>query len=179
MKGHRSQPSHFRFVSKTTESRDTNTNTNTGYLLTRICSSTIHNGPKVEATRVSTDGPVNAQNEFYTHNGGVFGLKKEGDGVGNGNPLQYSCLEIPMDRGTWWAAVPGVSKSWTQLSINIQNRLTDTENRLGIAKEKRERGGMDWEFGVSRCKLLYLACLNKVQLYSTGNYIHYPVINHD
>lgn len=77
MKGHRSQSSHFGFVSKTTESRDTNTNT--GYLLTRIRSSTIHNGPKVEATRVSTDGQVNAQNEFYTHNGGVFGLKKEGD----------------------------------------------------------------------------------------------------
>ena len=84
-----------------------------------------------------------------------------------------------MDRGTWWAAVPGVAKSWTQLSINIQNRLTDIENRLGIAKEKRERGGMDWEFGVTRCKLLHLARINKIQLYSTGNYIHYPVINHD
>ena len=62
-------------------------------------------------------------------------------GVGSGNPLQYSCLENPMDRGTWWAAVPGVSKSWTQLSMHIQNRLTDTENRLGVAKEKR--GGRD------------------------------------
>ena len=37
-------------------------------------------------------------------------------GEGNGNPLQYSCLENPMDRGTWWAAVPGVTKSWTWLS---------------------------------------------------------------
>ena len=35
---------------------------------------------------------------------------------GNGNPLQYSCLENPMDRGTWLAAVHGVTKSWTQLS---------------------------------------------------------------
>ena len=35
---------------------------------------------------------------------------------GNGNPLQYSCLEIPMDRGAWWAAVHGVTKSRTQLS---------------------------------------------------------------
>ena len=43
-----------------------------------------------------------------------------------------------MDRGTWWAAVPGVAKSWTQLSTHIQNRLTDTENRLGVAREKRE-----------------------------------------
>ena len=35
---------------------------------------------------------------------------------GNGTPLQYSCLENPMDRGAWWAAVHGVAKSGTQLS---------------------------------------------------------------
>ena len=34
----------------------------------------------------------------------------------NGNPLQYSCLENPMDRGVWQATVHGVAKSWTQLS---------------------------------------------------------------
>ena len=37
-------------------------------------------------------------------------------GEGNGNPLQYSCLENPMDRGSWWAAVHGVTRSWTRLS---------------------------------------------------------------
>ena len=37
-------------------------------------------------------------------------------GEGNGTPLQYSCLENPMDVGAWWAAVHGVAKSWTQLS---------------------------------------------------------------
>ena len=37
-------------------------------------------------------------------------------GEGNGTPLQYSCLENPMDRGAWWAAVHGVTKSWTRLS---------------------------------------------------------------
>jgi len=31
-------------------------------------------------------------------------------GVGNGNPLQYSCLGNPMDRGDWWATVHGVAK---------------------------------------------------------------------
>ena len=35
---------------------------------------------------------------------------------GNGTPLQYSCLENPMDGGAWWAAVHGVAKSLTQLS---------------------------------------------------------------
>ena len=34
---------------------------------------------------------------------------------GNGNPLHYSCLENPMDRGAWWATVHGVAQSWTQL----------------------------------------------------------------
>ena len=37
-------------------------------------------------------------------------------GEGNGNPLQYPCLENLMDRGAWWAAVHGVSKSRTRLS---------------------------------------------------------------
>ena len=36
-------------------------------------------------------------------------------GGGNGNPLRDSCLENPMDRGTWWATVRGVAKSWTRL----------------------------------------------------------------
>ena len=35
---------------------------------------------------------------------------------GNGTPLQYSCLENPMDGGVWWAAVHGVAESWTRLS---------------------------------------------------------------
>ena len=34
----------------------------------------------------------------------------------NGTPLQYSCLENPMDGRAWWAAVHGVTKSWTRLS---------------------------------------------------------------
>ena len=36
-------------------------------------------------------------------------------GEGNGTPLQYSCLEDPMDGGAWWAAVHGVAKSRTRL----------------------------------------------------------------
>ena len=35
-------------------------------------------------------------------------------GGGNGNPLQYSCLENPVDRGAWRATVHGVTKSWTR-----------------------------------------------------------------
>ena len=37
-------------------------------------------------------------------------------GEGNGTPLQYSCLEKPMDGGAWWVAVHGVAECWTRLS---------------------------------------------------------------
>ena len=37
-------------------------------------------------------------------------------GEGNGTPLQYSCLENPMDGGAWWAEDHGVAQSWTRLS---------------------------------------------------------------
>ena len=48
-----------------------------------------------------------------------------------------------------------------------------------VAKGEGGGGGMDWEFGISRCKLLYLGWINKkALLYSTGNY-QYPVINHN
>ena len=40
-------------------------------------------------------------------------------GVGNGNPFQYTCLENSFDRRAWWAAVHGVAKCWTQLSISV------------------------------------------------------------
>ena len=43
-------------------------------------------------------------------------------GVGNGNPLQYSCLENLMDRGAWQAIVRGVTKSWIQLSEHTYAR---------------------------------------------------------
>ena len=48
----------------------------------------------------------------------VFNSKRleTASGEGNDTPLQYSCLENPMDEGAWWAAVHGVAKSRTRLS---------------------------------------------------------------
>ena len=43
-------------------------------------------------------------------------------GVGNGNPLQYSCLEKPKDRGAWQATVHGVTKSQMQLSTHVHTK---------------------------------------------------------
>ena len=47
--------------------------------------------------------------------GSIPGLRRS-PGEGNGNPLQYSCLESSMHGGTWWTTVHGVAKSWTLLS---------------------------------------------------------------
>ena len=47
--------------------------------------------------------------------GSIPGLGRS-PGEGDGNPLQYYCLENPMDRGAWQATVHGVTKSWTRLS---------------------------------------------------------------
>ena len=46
-------------------------------------------------------------------------------GEGNGNPLQYSCLENPRDGGAWWAAIYGVAQSWTWLK-----RLSSSSSKV-------------------------------------------------
>ena len=47
----------------------------------------------------------------------IPGLERS-PGVGNGNPLQYFCLENPMEREAWWATVYGITKSQTGLSMH-------------------------------------------------------------
>ena len=69
-------------------------------------------------------------------NAGDLGLiprSGRSSGQGNGNPLQYSCLENPMDGGAWWAIVHGVAKSRTRLSgftslytLNFYNKTFQT-----------------------------------------------------
>ena len=49
-----------------------------------------------------------------------------------------------------------------------------------VAKWERYPGGVDWEYEINRCKLLYREWINnRVLLYSTGNNIQYPVVNHN
>ena len=67
-------------------------------LMTIPVAQMVKNLPAMQETRVQSLG------------------RKRSSGEGNGNPLQYSCLENPMDRGAWWATVHGVAKSRTQLS---------------------------------------------------------------
>ena len=61
----------------------------------------------------SSDGKASAYNAGDL--GSIPGSGRS-PGEGNGNPLQYSCLENSMDQGAWWATVNGVAKSWIRLS---------------------------------------------------------------
>ena len=61
----------------------------------------------------SSDGKASGYN--VGHSGSIPGSGRS-PGEGNGNPLQYSCLENPMDRGAWWTTIHGVAKSQTRLT---------------------------------------------------------------
>ena len=56
-------------------------------------------------------------------------------GEGNGNPLQCSCLENPRDRGAWWAAIYGVTQSWTRLKrLSSSSNIFSREKLWGNGK---------------------------------------------
>ena len=62
--------------------------------------------------------PGSSDGKVSTYSAGDPGLIPESGkspGEGNGKPIQCSCLENPMDRGAWWAAVHGILKSQAQL----------------------------------------------------------------
>ena len=55
-------------------------------------------------------------------------------GGGNGNPLQYYCLENPMDRKAWWATAHRVTESWTRLN---QLSMQEWEGKAGKGKARQ------------------------------------------
>ena len=59
-------------------------------------------------------------------------------GEGNGNPLQYSCLENPMDGGAWWATAHGVAKSRTRLSDFTHSRYGETLTRFSAVERNSD-----------------------------------------
>ena len=68
----------------------------------------------------------------------------------------------------------------TQMNLSTKQKQTPIHREQTCGCQGKWGGGMDWEYGISRCKLLYIKWINnRVLLYSTGNYIQYPVINHN
>ena len=55
-------------------------------------------------------------------------------GEGNGNRLQYSCLENPVDRGAWWATVRGVTETQTQLSMHVCMREAKKKKSTSVIR---------------------------------------------
>ena len=72
--------------------------------------------------------PCGSHGKEYAHNSGDLGsvpVSGRSPGEGNGNPLQYSCLETSMDRGAWWATIHRVTKSWTGVILTQSCDLRD------------------------------------------------------
>ena len=107
-------------------------------------------------------------------------------GGGNGTPLQYSCLENPMDRGAWWAVVHGVAKSWTQLSdFTLTFHLPALEKEMapqssvlpwripgmgepgGLLSMGSHRVGHDWSDLAVAVAVLVVQLLSHVRLFAT------------
>ena len=65
------------------------------------------------------------------------------------------------------------------LSMKQKYTHSHTEQSCGCQGGSGVGTGMDWKVGVSRCKLLHIEWINKVLPYITGNYIQYPMINHN
>ena len=87
--------------------------------------------------------------------GSILGLGRS-PGEGNGNPLQYSCLENPMDGGTWWATIHGVAKIDTTerhlLYFTLLTHIYFTVEKSGAQKELGLKSGdlKVWFFQWSR-----------------------------
>ena len=113
-------------------------------------------------------------------------------GEGNGTPLQSSCLENPMDGGTWWAAVHGVAKSRTRLSdftftfhfhalekevathsSVLAWRISGTGEPGGLPSMGSHRVGHDWsDLAAAALSILHTVCcalsLSRVHLFATS-----------
>ena len=84
----------------------------------QLIANTIFNASLLE-TSIVRDYPSGSDSEASAYNADDLGSipgSGRSPGEGNGDPLQYSCLENPVDGGAWWATVHGVAKSQRQQS---------------------------------------------------------------
>ena len=93
-------------------------------------------------------------------------------GEGNGNPLQYSCLENLMDGGAWWATVHGVANSWTLLSDFTSLHFMWRSRFLGIFFS-----GGDLEFMVTSARDLHRDKGGRMKTQRTRNLVTWDFLN--
>ena len=107
-------------------------------------------------SRLPRGFPGGAVVKESTSQAGDVGLIPEwgrSPGEGNGNPLQYSCLENAMDRGAWWAVVHGVTKSRTWLSVRAHThpaRSQDLDHGRSPEFKSESKG-----LGESKCVTMF------------------------
>ena len=78
----------------------------------------------------SPGGSDGKKSAYSVGDQGSIPWSERSPGEGNGYPLQYSCLENPMDREAWWVTVHGVAKSLTGLSFHFQVSTNFTGKNL-------------------------------------------------
>ena len=93
-------------------------------------------------------------------------------------PIGHPAWELPCAGGA--ALKKYIYIYMIQMNLFMKQKQSDIENRLVVAKREGSVGGKEWEFGISRCKVLHTDWIsNKVLLRSTENYIQYPLINYN
>ena len=106
-------------------------------------------------------------------------------GEGNGTPLQYSCLENPMDGGAWWAAVHGVAKSWTWLSdFSFTSHFHALEKEMATHSSvlawripgMGKAGGLPSMGLQSRTRLKWLSSSSKIFIYIAAVSYWVPIL---
>ena len=130
-------------------------------------------------------GWVDKENMVHIYNGILFSHKKEWNNAicssmdTTRDFIQSEVSQTEKGEIIWYhlCVESKIWQKWTYLWN--RNRLTDIENRYVVAKGQWGERPMEWEIRFGKCKLLHLEWINKVLLYSTENYIQYPVINHN
>ena len=116
----------------------------------------------------------NAYQRGDTGDTGLIPGSGRSHGGGNGNPLQYSCLESPTDRGAWWATVHEVAESQTRLLITYTYTEENEESRcilLEISYFIKESCRMKREEKERKCLLNFLHILLCLLLVASTNYL--------
>ena len=103
----------------------------------------------------------------------VSGLGRS-PGEGNGNPLQYSCLENPTDRGARWATVYGVTKDWDTIWWLTSKQLVLTPDNTESLPRRFQNKRTGWEKQLLCIHSLGCACHHAVSSYAFSSFL--PIV---